>query len=116
MNTHNEYISYWLRRFLLEYATTVRNLSKNTLLSYRDTFKLLLPYLSKMNKIGIEKLSVNLLTKNNVQDFLKILKPPAKFLLQAETNGLPAYLHLPNISQLITRSMQNFIGNLNSYP
>ena len=45
MNTHNEYISYWLRRFLLEYATTVRNLSKNTLLSYRDTFKLLLPYL-----------------------------------------------------------------------
>ena len=92
MNTHNEYISYWLRRFLLEYATTVRNLSKNTLLSYRDTFKLLLPYLSKMNKIGIEKLSVNLLTKNNVQDFLK------------------------NISQLITRSMQNFIGNLNSYP
>ena len=107
MNTHNEYISYWLRRFLLEYATTVRNLSKNTLLSYRDTFKLLLPYLSKMNKIGIEKLSVNLLTKNNV---------PAKFLLQAETNGLPAYLHLPNISQLITRSMQNFIGNLNSYP
>ena len=23
MNTHNEYISYWLRRFLLEYATTV---------------------------------------------------------------------------------------------
>lgn len=44
MNTHNEYISYWLRRFLLEYATTVRNLSKNTLLSYRDTFKLLLPY------------------------------------------------------------------------
>lgn len=47
MNTHNEYISYWLRRFLLEYATTVRNLSKNTLLSYRDTFKLLLPYLSK---------------------------------------------------------------------
>lgn len=74
MNTHNEYISYWLRRFLLEYAITVRNLSKNTLLSYRDTFKLLLPYLSKMNKIGIEKLSVNLLTRSNVQDFLRNLE------------------------------------------
>lgn len=33
MNTHNEYISYWLRRFLLEYATTVRNLSKNTIVT-----------------------------------------------------------------------------------
>lgn len=69
-----------------------------------------------MNKIGIEKLSVNLLTKDNVQDFLKILKPHAKYPLQAGTNGLPAYLHLPNISQLITRNMQNFIGNLGSYP
>ena len=92
MNTHNEYISYWLRRFLLEYATTVRNLSKNTLLSYRDTFKLLLPYLSKMNKIGIEKLSVNLLTKDNVQDFLKNLEASRKISPASRNQRLTSIL------------------------
>ena len=40
----------WLERFLLEYIVTERNLARNTQTSYRDTFALLLPFLS--GKVG----------------------------------------------------------------
>ena len=36
----------WLRRFLAEYVVTERNLARNTQLSYRDTFVLLIPFVS----------------------------------------------------------------------
>ena len=37
----------WLERFLSEHIVTERNLARNTQKSYRDTFTLLLPFLSK---------------------------------------------------------------------
>ena len=37
----------WLRRFLVEYIVTERNLARNTRASYRDTFSLLLPFVSR---------------------------------------------------------------------
>ena len=36
----------WLRRFLAEHIVTERNLARNTQRSYRDTFALLLPFVS----------------------------------------------------------------------
>ncbi len=36
MNEENKfYAGYWIRRFLCEYLTNIRNLSANTLKSYR---------------------------------------------------------------------------------
>jgi integrase/recombinase XerD len=40
------FVSVWIKRFLLEYLISTKNLSKNTQLSYRDTFRLLLPFAS----------------------------------------------------------------------
>jgi len=37
----------WLRRFLCEHIVTERNLARNTRKSYRDTFSLLLPFVSR---------------------------------------------------------------------
>ena len=39
-------LGLWLKRFLLEYAGTERSLSRNTIRSYRDTFRLLIPKLT----------------------------------------------------------------------
>jgi hypothetical protein len=36
-----EFLGPWLRRFLIEYIVTERNLARNTRTSYRDTFCLL---------------------------------------------------------------------------
>ena len=40
-------LSPWIKRFLLEYLVNVKNLSTNTQRSYRDTFRLYFPFLSK---------------------------------------------------------------------
>ena len=34
----------WVQRFLVHHLVTERNLSRNTCKSYRDTFKLLVPF------------------------------------------------------------------------
>ena len=44
------YAGYWILRFLCEYLTNIRNLSANTLKSYRDAIRLLMPFIAKFVK------------------------------------------------------------------
>lgn len=67
---NNDYVSSWIKRFLLEYLLSVRNLSKNTQKSYRDTFRLMMPFLSEKIKKSIDKLLVTDLTDDIVKSFL----------------------------------------------
>lgn len=46
MNDKNT-LSPWVKRFLVEYLVSVKNLSRNTQHSYRDTFRLYLAHLAK---------------------------------------------------------------------
>ncbi|MBR3292415.1 MAG: site-specific integrase [Bacteroidales bacterium] len=39
-----ELVGYWLRRYLTEYLPVVRNMSRNTIASYRDALRQLLEY------------------------------------------------------------------------
>ena len=48
----------WLRRFLVEYIVTERNLARNTQKSYRDTFALLLPFVSARIRKPVDRLTV----------------------------------------------------------
>lgn len=68
------FISIWIRRFLQEYLISTRNLSKNTQLSYRDTFRLLLPFAAKENKKSIDKLLVEEINPTIVKTFLSGLE------------------------------------------
>jgi len=45
---------HWIRRFLMEYAASERNLSANTCASYRDMLVLLLPYVAKRKGVPPE--------------------------------------------------------------
>jgi len=67
-------LGYWLRRFLLEYAASERNLSPNTCASYRDMLVLLLPFVAKRKRTAVDKLSVTDLSADVVRDFLKHLE------------------------------------------
>jgi integrase/recombinase XerD len=60
----------WVRRFLLEYAVTERNLAHNTQRSYRDTLKLLIPFIA--NKAGkqVDQLTVINVVAEHVRLFL----------------------------------------------
>lgn len=51
-----------------------RILSSNTILSYRDTFRLLLTYCKTVKGINLEKLTVKMLTESLVSEFLQWLE------------------------------------------
>jgi len=67
---NSEYLGPWVKRFLLEYLISIKNLSKNTQQSYRDTFRLLIPFASKKVHKSIEKLLVEDINNNIIKEFL----------------------------------------------
>ena len=59
MKTHEtERLGGWVRRFLIEHLVVERNLSRNTQRSYRDTFRLLVPFATGVHKTTVEHLAV----------------------------------------------------------
>ena len=50
----------WVRRFLLEYAMSERNLAHNTQRSYRDTLSLLIPFVANRAGNQVERLQVSM--------------------------------------------------------
>ena len=59
-----------LTEYLTNYLVSQKNVSRNTILSYRDTFKLLLRYCRQVKKIAVEKITMDLLSDALVVDFL----------------------------------------------
>ncbi len=81
MNEENKfYARYWIRRFLCEYLTNIRNLSANTLKSpYRDAIRLLMPFIAKCEKKKkkkkeVDKILLTDITDTRVADFLESLE------------------------------------------
>ena len=67
-------LGHWVRRFLLQYAASERNLSPNTRASYRDMLVLLLPYVAKSKGAAVDTLVVTDLSAQVVRDFLAHLE------------------------------------------
>ena len=66
----HELLGPWLRRFLTEHIVTERNLARNTRSSYRDTFRLLLPFASRKVRNPVYRLTVRDLESSLVLKFL----------------------------------------------
>lgn len=73
MNT-KDFLSSWVKRFLLEYLINTKNLSKNTQHSYRDAFRLCLPFISKQKKKSIDKLEVYDMSADVIKKFLSFIE------------------------------------------
>jgi integrase/recombinase XerD len=61
----------WVRRFLLEHLIVERNLSRQTQLSYRDTLRLLLPYVAGRCHQDLDRLAVEDISAEYVRGFLR---------------------------------------------
>lgn len=85
-----QYVSFWIKRFLLEYLISIRNLSKNTQLSYRDTFRLLLPFAAKKSKRAIDKLLVEDIVPDILKAFLAELESARSCSLSTRNQRLSA--------------------------
>jgi integrase/recombinase XerD len=64
----------YLTEFLAVYLPSQKNVSKNTIRSYRDTFKLLIKYYQEIKGIKIERITLNDLSSIGIIDFLKWLE------------------------------------------
>ena len=66
--------SYYLSDFLTGYLAGQRNLSTNTIKSYRDIFVLLLEYIREHHGLSPEKVSIKQIDKTLVEGFLQWLE------------------------------------------
>lgn len=62
--------AYHLTTYLSKYLPGKAGISRNTILSYRDTFSLLLRFCSEDKAMAIEKITLKTLTKDLIDDFL----------------------------------------------
>jgi integrase/recombinase XerD len=67
-------LGHWVRRFLLDYAASERNLSPNTRISYRDMLVQLLPFVAKSKGAAVDELAVTDLSATVVRAFLTYLE------------------------------------------
>ncbi len=66
--------SKYISDFISRYLPHEKGLSNNTIRAYRDTFVLLLEYLQKEKRLKVEKLTLNMVTKEVVLDYLDWLQ------------------------------------------
>jgi site-specific recombinase XerD len=66
----NDILSMWVKRFLLEYLMTEKNLSINTQHSYRDTLRLFLPFIAEKANKKIDQLIIDDISSERVKLFL----------------------------------------------
>lgn len=72
MITTTDFAKY-LSRFLSEYLPHERNVSPNTILAYRDTFVLFIDFMKSERKIGLNRLSLKDVSRDNVIGFMNWL-------------------------------------------
>ena len=65
----NDFVGPWVRRFLVEYVLGERNYSSNTQHSYRDTFRLLLPWAAKQCRCTVERLTLGGIKPKLLREF-----------------------------------------------
>lgn len=70
--------AYHLSRFLSVYLPGQRNVSENTVLSYKDTFKLILLFAKDEKKLLSNQISVSDLTRSFFEEFIQWLKSRRK--------------------------------------
>jgi integrase/recombinase XerD len=89
----------WVRRFLMEHLIGERNLARNTQQSYRDTLRMLLPFVARSTRKGVDRLTVLDLSAERIRLFLREVE---------ETRGCSVATRNQRVAAL--RSLARFIG------
>jgi len=87
--TDKEWVGYWLKHYFQEYMPVIRNLSRNTITSYRDAFHQLLVYAATKG-FSIGSLRVEEITDTLVCDFLSYLESVKSCSIQTRNQRLAA--------------------------
>lgn len=80
----------YLTEFLSVYLASQKNVSKNTIHSYRDTFKILINFCQNDKRIAIERLTLNILSREIIVEFLEWLEIHRKCSIATRNQRLAA--------------------------
>jgi site-specific recombinase XerD len=106
----------WVRRFLLGHLVGERNLSHNTQQSYRDTLRLLLPFVARSLRKGVDRLTVVDLSAAQVRRFLDELEGPRGCSLATRNQRLAALHSLAYFVGLHSPEHVGWCGEIRSIP
>jgi len=106
----------WIRRFLLEYVVNERHLARNTQLSYRDTLRLLLPFVSEAIRQPLDQLAIDQLSPPLVQQFLGHLEQQRGCTLPTRNVRLAAIHALARFIALHSPEHVAWCGELRAIP
>lgn len=87
---NNTFLSGWIKRFLVEYLVNVKNLSRNTQHSYRDTFRLFIPFIAEKKHKHVDQLIVEDMTSDCLKQFLQDLESKRKCSIATRNQRLAA--------------------------
>lgn len=79
-----------LTEFLSVYLPLQKNSSKNTIYSYRDTFKLLIRYCLEEKSIPAEKIKMDILSSKLITSFLEWLENNREYCISSRNQRLAA--------------------------
>jgi integrase/recombinase XerD len=80
----------YLTEFLSVYLPSQKNVSKNTVYSYRDTFKLLIKYCQETQNLPAERITVSLLSSEFIVGFLQWLETERRCSISTRNQRLAA--------------------------
>ena len=106
----------WVRRFLLEHLVGERNLSHNTQHSYRDTLRLLLPYVARSLRKGVDRLTVIDLSAAQARRFLNELEEKRDCSVATRNQRLAALRSLAYFIGLYSPEYVEWCGQIRSIP
>jgi len=106
----------WIRRFLLEHLIEERNLSRGTQRSYRDTLALLIPFVARQTRQGIDNLNVIHLSADSVKKFLVYLESTRKCAISTRNQRLAAIHSLARFVALHSPEHLAWCGEICTIP
>jgi site-specific recombinase XerD len=106
----------WIRRFLLEYLVGERNLARSTQHSYRDTLRLLLPFLAGRVHKSIDRLTVPDLAPEQLRLFLSELEQKRGCGVATRNQRLAAIRSLAHFIALHRPEQVEWCGQIRNVP
>jgi integrase/recombinase XerD len=109
-------IGPWVRRFLLEYLVTERNLAPNTQRSYRDTLRLLLPFAAQHVRKEVDHILAIDISPDVVRLFLRHLEESRNCSVVTRNQRLAAIHSLARFVGLHSPEHVEWCGQLRTIP
>lgn len=106
----------WVRRFLLEYLVTVRNLARNTQRSYRDTLRLLLPFIARQANKPVDQIAIADLSAERIRQFLLELEQQRQCRIATRNQRLAAIHSLAQFIGLHNPEHLEWCASLRAIP